>query len=380
MAITLTGLLRITALAGLILLGTALGLARLVPDDDRRARGRYAVEASHLVVPTGFYREESRLPVIYQVGTSRSEELLLPDGELLDHLSLSPWSEPDGARQIVGRWMTYSGRGVDRLSRQFGLARFSYPDLRPIDRIETDLIPACTPCWFPGTQAGILFPGGDGQVYRFEFEPAEGTASPDSPEPIRWEVEGLDPRDTIVQELNWPRDPRFGGRLLASICRVDPRNPSGPPVFSPPQLWWFQVDSLARTIVAGERIEVGPIPESGRTVEHHRFPTLQATPDGGILLAYLARTSPSDGWDLRVVPIRLDSRTGAPMAEWERTRTLAADCLPNAPAFSGDGRTIVVLTRTTGAVKPRIRRVPVLPPHPGVLAARSVFHSSSRPF
>ena len=86
--------------------------------------------------------------------------------------------------------MKRAGKEFDYLPQDFGVARFTVPEGRLIDRVKLDHVPIGDPCWVPGVTPRILFSAGDGYLYRYEFE--ESNARPfwmkpaTVPEPSRW--------------------------------------------------------------------------------------------------------------------------------------------------------------------------------------------------
>ena len=94
----------------------------------------------------------------------------LPQGEILEWASCSPWHDELDQRQIAGHWSSRSGEGESKLATEFGLARFNFPDGKPLNRIPSEITPMSAPCWYPGTTAKILFAAGDGTLYRFDSE------------------------------------------------------------------------------------------------------------------------------------------------------------------------------------------------------------------
>ncbi len=187
---------------------------------------------------------------------SGMESLLgVPEGDALDLAAASPWHDDRGNGQVVGRWSSRSGKEDDLVLHEFGLARFTFPEGKPLNRIPTEITPTGRLCWLPGTAARILFAAGDGALYRFSFEKSsEGDASPDGcdtrPHPLVWKVPPPGDGEGHYQIIDpyIPDDRGLGGRMLVSMSfqvrdRDDFRCTS-------PQIWWVQLDDEGKSIEA----------------------------------------------------------------------------------------------------------------------------------
>ncbi len=81
-----------------------------------------------------------------------------------DLLSVSPWCDQDGKPEAVARW---ASRSTDTGGQPFcGLGLLKLPEATVAARIATDVLPTGRACFVPGRACEILFPAGDGQLYR----------------------------------------------------------------------------------------------------------------------------------------------------------------------------------------------------------------------
>jgi hypothetical protein len=287
---------------------------------------------------------EDYLPRFLDRETGQFVRFNFPDGDTLDYAACSPWCDDRGQYQVVGRWMNRSGEGNTGLPREFGLARYTFPEGRAIDRIALDVTPVGEPCWVPGLTPRILFASGDGNIYGYTFEEEDGISPvgaeiPERPQPRRLEWRTARPGSGLVcfKDLIWPSDPRLGGKLIASLTYQV--RPNGKAMFVGSQLWWLQLSDDQTAIEAAGRLTVpdsrDPEPDQGL---EERLPNVAPTPDGGLTLAYLVRAKNQGLWELRVAPVASDLGTGTPLVRCESSRTLARHCIPTTPAFSTDGR------------------------------------------
>jgi hypothetical protein len=322
--------LRAAGLAGLLLFVVAVGVGRMVPAglDMRMLSGQAPV----LLDREG--RTDRGLRFV-DPASGRVETLLLPAGDLLENASCSPWIDPEGHRQVVGRWSEFSGRPDDLVVRKLGLARYSYPDGAVLDRIETDDLPFRAPCWYPGTGARVLFAGGDGRLYRYSFENAAiGKDRPMSrPEAIAVRP-GVMPLERLyLTSPTWPTDPRLGGRLLVAVTHLDELDDN---LMARSSIWWIELNGAGNEVVAAGRVT-----ETSRELAE-LSPSVGVAPDGTLLLAYLGQRRRTATWDLLVAPLHVDPKTGVPSARTAETVELASGLSPETPAFSPDARVLTV--------------------------------------
>ena len=105
-------------------------------------------------------REEYRL---INRSTGRAEPFPLPDDESWSCVSVSPWRDPEGNLEAVGRWNRVNSEDHQAFCG-LGLFRVSKPTV--VHRIDLDVLPTGRPCWIPDRPGDFLFPVGDGRLYR----------------------------------------------------------------------------------------------------------------------------------------------------------------------------------------------------------------------
>jgi hypothetical protein len=304
-------------------------------------------------------------------GSGRPVVATLPRGGDLRFAAWAPWRDGRGRTSVVGLWLG-SSRNDGSAGEQY-LVRISEPDGFLIDRIPVEGLPSWSgaPCWSPDRPGRLLLSGGDGGLYRLDFD-EPGRPSP-RPRPLA--MPGGGPRIAKLRDLTWPRDqPSDGPTILASVCPGDDKPGAGLP--DEWSISWLRLNPDCSTVVA-----LGPlIREASRTasVEDVRFPVL-STAGGTRRLAWLDRArGRGDSWRLRVATVDVDPASGGPSVNAEEARTLAEGAAAVAPAFSADGRWIVYVSPSTSPDPLRVRRLPV--PGPGDLdaTARALPRPASR--
>lgn len=321
------------------LLVVAVGLGRSAPGT-HPAR-REAVPRFH-GVNAGFFAAKHSRQCFLDRENGRLVRVEFDDEESLDHAACSPWRDERGQHQVVSRWIRRMGRGSDNLPDAFGLARYTFPEGRMIDRVPLDLIFAGPPCWVPGQSPQVVFIACDGQIYRYGFEEAGGDRprdadAPATPRQLTWRIPPPGLGLVYFKDMTWPTDPRLGGKLLVSLSYQELRH--GKRTFSGPQLWWIALSGDGMGIDRCGRLTIPDLddPALGDEAEE-RLPSVANAPGGGLALAYLNRERDRSPWELRVAPVEFDPATGTPRARHVLSRGLTGHRAATAPAFSLDGR------------------------------------------
>jgi hypothetical protein len=320
----------------------AVGLGRSVPRTHptyREAAVRYHGVNMHCCT------EQEPHPCFLDRETGQILHLEFSPEDSLDYAVCSPWCDERGQFQAVGRWMKRAGRASDYLPQDFGVARFTVPEGRLIDRVKLDHVPVGDACWVPGGTPRIIFSSGDGNFYTYEFgasrrDPFDEARDGARTQLVAWRTAPPGTGLLYIRDLVWPADAKLGGRLIASISYRELVN--GEPRMCQPELWWLQLSDDATAVEAAGRLTV-PDPEDDRSAEaatEQRLPNIVTTADGDLGLAYLSRKGSRSLWELRVAPITIDPATGVPSVGCGRSQGLAGGFLPSAPTFSADGRSV----------------------------------------
>lgn len=341
MHLFLSSILRPLVWSVIAISAIAVGLGRAAPR---------TIPYQHQAVPRyhgingRYFSIDENFPRFLDRETGRFLRVECPAGDMLDNVVCSPWCDERGQYQVVGRWLSSSGEGNSLLPQQFGVARYTLPEGRVIDRVELDMTPGGTPCWVPGLSPRIVFAGGDGQLYHYAFGEAngaaaleDGAADPARPQRLTWRTTPPGVGPIFFKDLVWPSDPRMGGRLIASLSYQI--QTEGKRYYVDSQLWWIQLSGDGMDIEAVGRLIVpdgpGPIADPD---DEERHPNLESSPEGGLVLAYLSRARPHKPWVLRVAPVALAPGTGMPIVRRGSSRAVAGQCVAIPPVFSADGR------------------------------------------
>jgi hypothetical protein len=381
MNLSLTSLVPTLVWLAVAISGIAIGLGRQASTSTAETPAAHHAAAPRYQGVNGrVFSDREYQPNLIDRSTGEIVRVAVPSEDVLDYPACSPWRDEAGRFEIVCRWMKRSGRDQEHLPQEFGLARFSFPDVGRIDRIMLQVLPVAEPCWVPGAASRIVFIAGDGQLYRHDFDEAAGTrlasggdGEPARPRRISWQTAMPGTGTVHFRDLIWPAEPRLGGRLIASIWYL--ANQGEEPRFVGSQLWWIRLSEDGSAIAAAGRltpVEVGAWEDAGREVamssEEERLPTVAMTSEGELTIAYLHRESEDGLWELRTAPIEVDPATGAIRVLPDGIRTVTPSCVATAPAFSLDGRAVYGVLDARpggGGITPRrfaLGGVPLDPP------------------
>lgn len=316
-------------------------------------------------------------PCLFDGDSSRLTRLDRPQGMALIRAAISPWQDDRGRRQVVGLAYTLPRTMLGTWGGDYRLVRLSYPDGSVLDSIPFDegsQFIISPPCWAPGTLARVLFSGGDGLVYRLDFERCRADGAIERvleprPAPLIWGVDPPGNGPVTLQGPAWLTDARLGGRVLVELQCGRP----GAGGLTRPQLWWLQLDQFHSTIMAAGRLTRSD-PRADPDAREERSPLAFSGPDDSPLLAYLDRPRGThDDYTLRVAPLRFDPRTGEPLLVVRESWVLGDGCSQSPPVASSDGRYLAVRIQAQGDVT--MRRLPVPCPFP----ERTAAHEPRRP-
>ncbi len=272
----------------------------------------------------------------------------------------SPWVDARGRREIIASWHRRSSARLLGGPPSWGLARFSYPDNRLLERLECDRLPSGPPAWLPGTASRVVFASGDGELYRFDLGPkreSSGQGSqkcPMSP-PLSWLVRGVESetRHPMIRDVSCPGSWPGGPWLLASVYRF--KNPGDPRDSGKSRVWWLRLTDDASAIA-----DAGPLaldrPDDATEGPEEYSPVVVPGQGGRFTLAYLSREGDGRSCALNVARLKMNPATGAPGFLVSESRVILRDVAMNTPAFSPDGQWIYAVTHHHGK-PPRVVRL-----------------------
>ena len=364
MRFSLTSLVKLSVLMGILAFMVAIELVRLEPE-----AAHFRMKSPPLYgVINGFILNSKTSTVRFlNDSTGELHTLKLPEGQGLDFATCSPWVDDRGEHQIIGRWEQHVDEGREFRVEQFGIARYAMPSGRLIGKMNVEPVPAGHPCWYPGNASRVLFAAGDGALYQLDFKELDRNRDADGvedelyasshqpvPEPIRWRCAPPSDRMMVMDPV-WKPDSRLGDRLIASLSFADGSESER---LTRSHLWWLKLDPRGNEIV-----DAGPLDPSARTEDQdrdrgdERHASLGVTPSGEIVLAYLRQRNLDYGrWELHLAPIAFDPETDAPSFRPDASRILSKSHLSETPRFSSDGESLYGILRSGREGQGKIER------------------------
>lgn len=351
MSLSLSTMVRLFVLVAVVANAAAIGVSKIIT---RPTTQRIACSTSLTTINGYFLPTREGRGRLIDASTGTISTLPIPLDEKLDHASLSPWRDDRGQSQMVGRWASVGESPTTPEGR--GLARYSFPDGALLDRIQTDILPVGPPCWFPGTTLRVIFPAGDGQLYVTSFgDESTQDGTTDQPRLLQWNVDSLEGQNFSVNELAWPREPEFHGKLIAMIALPDPINRTR---FLRPRPWWIELNASATAVV-----DAVPFVMDDGLFENCnlRCPAVIATGPGELSLLLISRSENAKAWRAWAIPLNGEESDGSMCdLKTSEARLLVEGCVPSIPAISEDHRWLACLAdRAQGP--PQILRVPLQP-------------------
>jgi hypothetical protein len=354
-------LFRIASIVAIPLVITAIGLGRLSPGPEGRSVAPGLLVGIAPRIPGPLAGELQLLDL--KAKAIKSIPLLSTDR--IDLAIGSPWVDSWDQAHVVGRWMSVNRDGILQAA---GLARVAYPSGRVLDQVPLDRYPITEPCWGSGTSSRVLYPSGDGSLYRFDFDgKADEPKCDGQPGLLRveWAVKTPGHGDPVLLDIGRPEGCLPPDMFLATVVLRSPDQTRGSAEDS--QIWWIRLDRDERTIIAWGAV-TSKDPE-GEDVGRRR-PTLARRADGSLRLAYLSWNGEPDRMVLRVAPSRLDEQTGGPVAVGKGI-PLAEGCLSIPLTFTESGTHLTCLTFERDRPSP-LRIALDAPPSPTALAVAGI--------
>jgi hypothetical protein len=336
---------------------TAIGISRLAPPPLRdQASTRWRERAQHLEVGSTRDASDGSSCEFLDSETGQMQRMNLPPGNSLFFATSSPWRDTSGQFEVAGLSVEWEHDRLEALPQRFGLARYRFPAGEKLDQLPLDVVPSGTPCWSPDGDARILYAGTDGRLYQVEFED-DGERSGASDEavrrsrPIAWRCAAPGDGRIVMKDPIWPADRRLKGRVFVSLSYLT--RTRGVMGYTPARIWWLALDDSGTAIEAA-----GPLPLWRRPSlenEDERLPSLAATDDGELVLAYLARRRGRRDYRLRLQTVAVNAETRTLTPTTTGRTTISTPLAAIAPLFSADGQWVSVIQNSPNAARTVVR-------------------------
>ena len=234
--------------------------------------------------------------------------LALPDQEEWSMLSVSPWRDKDGNLEAAGRWVCRR----DGEEEFCGIGCLTLPELTVRNRVTLDVLPTGKLCWVNDRPGDVLFPAGDGQLYRCHIagqgrestrdssrsDPRKNEGTVLKARPVAWEMEMPGSAVAFLNDPAVSSKPLLGHLVFVSMSIKGFHE--GRRVILPSKLWWLVMNDAGDKIVnAGRLTEPGP-EEAGNDPISERLPIVVTGASGDTSLAL---PDPDRGPELMPAPV-----------------------------------------------------------------------------
>jgi hypothetical protein len=251
---------------------------------------------------------------LVDLATGGRKPLHLPEEDQWTNVAISPWTDVRDDVEVLGRWVS---RGEGAFC---GMGSFRLSDGAVISRVPMEILPTGRPCWVPGQPRTILFPAGDGHLYRCHLPAgevvagvslaAEDGAGQMSLVPVTWKVPVPGIGGVLLTDPIWSSDLRLRKWVIVSLSRQDRRGPQA--VFEPAEIWWLELGDQAESILAAGRLTVPEAVGPNDTHREEQHPTVAVGPGGTLRLVYLKRRKCEKSARLYSAELDFESGTGRP--------------------------------------------------------------------
>ena len=251
---------------------------------------------------------------LVDLSTGRNSPLHLPEGDRWTIVTVSPWRDRGEDEEVVGRWIS---RGEGAFC---GMGSFRLSDAAVISRVPMEVLPIGRPCGVPGQARTILFPAGDGQLYRCRLPAGEVVAgislsSEDgagltAPEPVTWKVPAPGVGGVFLSDPVWSSDSRLRKWVIVALCQRQKPGPGSE--LEPSKIWWLEMGDQAESIVAAGRLTVPVGIETKNNDPKEQYPNVAVGPGGRIQLIYLSRRKGQEAARVCAAELHFDAETGRP--------------------------------------------------------------------
>jgi hypothetical protein len=304
--------------------------------------------------PLGEYRLLDRT-------TGQTSSLALPKDEKWSLLSVAPWRDRDGNLQAAGRWVSRT-EGDEWF---MGLGLVTLTGSTHVTRVPLDVLPTGKPCWVPDRPGEVLFPAGDGQLYRCSLAgnsseklSPEGSSGSDrvpakfpTPHAVRWLGQPPGGGVAALSDPVWSAEP--GLKHLVIVALGMQTTSGARRTILPFKVWWLVMSDVGDAIVdAGRLTRPGSAGSRDEDVSE-RMPSVVVGRNGKMSLVYFARRPDEGGWTLRSVELELDRATSLPRTRQSQNESsvLAGDLGLSSLVVSADGESVYTFEEFAGPTR-----------------------------
>lgn len=215
MRFSIYGMIRLTSIVCMAAIMTGVAVNRLVPTSDHQ----WNLDFGQPWALGNNLDSSSRENLVLDLDQDRQIKLPHNPGQKLELISISPFVNETGGREMVCRRQSNFVEGISQLPGNVELVRMSFPQMQELDSKPLEWLPNSIPTWEPSIKSGFrtIFSTAAGTLVRIDWTNHEGKALNHQGQQISWEVPPPYGERTFVAEPDWVTDSRFPNRILVSI-------------------------------------------------------------------------------------------------------------------------------------------------------------------
>lgn len=326
MRISIYALIRLSSFLLIILGMMGVTVSRLSPSEKPTWTSDYRQPWS---VAQHLYSPVTKSGLILDTTSDHEIQIQASHEEIRDLVSISPFQDGDGNRQLVCRRQVFSGQGKDLAFGPVELARLRFPEGQLEDHRETDWLPNTAPVWDPRAESGLscIFSTGAGELIRLDWTDSSGRKVDHRGVRIEWELEPPFGRGTFVAEPTWIPGDGNENRMVVSIWGID-----GNSGYHVAGLAWLELDS-ARSVITNYGLLVQYPFQDKQDRRMIRYPSVNITRQGHMITFWYERNGENHGWKLKSAPL-LRNLTRGEGLKLGKPDTMASGCLATPVGFN----------------------------------------------
>jgi hypothetical protein len=288
MRFSIYGLIRLTSIVCMAAIMTGVAVNRMVPQTNHH----WKVDFGQPWALGNNLDKFSHENLVLDLDQDKQIQIPLSADQKLELISISPFVNETGSRELVCRRQSNHVDGRSQLPGIIELVRLSFPEMQELDSRPVEWLPNSIPSWEPSVKNGFqtIFSTGAGTLVRVDWTDSQGRQLNHNGQQISWDVPPPFGHQTFITEPEWMTDPRFPNRLLASIWGFSQETKT-----FHAGLAWLDLNSDRSAIesygILAEK-DLGAV----NTGHYYRYPVSKTDRFGNIQIAWQNHALGETGW------------------------------------------------------------------------------------
>ena len=327
MRFSIYGMIRLTSIVCMAAIMTGVAVNRMVP----QANHHWKVDFGQPWALGNNLNKFSHENLVLDLDQDKQIQIPLSADQKLELISISPFVNETGSREMVCRRQLNYLDGKTQLPGIIELVRMSFPEMKELDSRPLDWLPNSIPSWDPSIENGFktIFSTGAGTLVRVDWTDSQGRPLNHHGQQVSWDVTPPFGDQTFVAEPEWVTDRRFPNRLLASIWGFSQETKT-----FHAGLAWLDLNSDRSAIesyaILAEK-DLGPVNNG----HYYRYPVSKTDRLGKIQIAWQDHAHGEFGWTTQRSYLKAVAGQNGPSLKWELgdSHLVASGCMNAKVAF-----------------------------------------------